>query len=66
MEDWNFKQIIGMTFMIFSGLVGIIVLVIFLCTYLRPEIVGYILLVLMMIVGIGLWVSGSRENDKKD
>lgn len=66
MEDWNFKQVIGMTFMIFSGLVGFIAFVIFLCTNFGKEVVGCILLVLMMIVGIGLWVSGSRKNNKKD
>lgn len=65
MEDWNFKQIIGMTFMIFSGLVGFIALVIFLCTYLRGEVIGGILLMLTMIIGIYLWKKGSKENDKK-
>ena len=65
METWNIKQIIGMTCMIFSGLVGLIVFVIFLCTYLRGEVVGGILLVLVMITGVWLWKSGSKENNKE-
>lgn len=69
MEDWNVKQVIGMVLMGFSGLVGliaIIVLLFLLCTFLRGEVVGGILLVLTMITGIWLWNRGSKENDKKD
>ena len=66
MEDWNVKQIIGMVLMGFSGLVGLITIIILLCTFLRGEVAVGILLVLMMITGIWLWKSGSKENDKKD
>ena len=66
MDDWNVKQVIGMVLMIFSGLVGLVALIVLLCTFLKGEVVGGILLVLMMITGIWLWKSGSKENDKKD
>lgn len=66
MDDWNIKQVIGMVLMGFSGLVGLIAIVVLLCTYLRGEVVGGILLVLTMITGIYLWKRGSKENDKKD
>lgn len=66
MDDWNFKQIIGMVLMIFSGIVGLIAFVVLLCTFLKGEVAGGILLVLMMITGIWLWKSGSKENNKKD
>ena len=66
MEDWNVKQIIGMVLMGFSGLVGLITIIILLCTFLRGEVAVGILLVLMMITGIWLWKSGSKENDNKD
>lgn len=66
MEDWNVKQVIGMVLMIFSGILGLIAFVILLCTFLRAEVAGGILLVLTMITGIYLWKSGLRENDKKD
>lgn len=66
MDDWNVKQVIGMVLMIFSGIVGLIAFVILLCTFLRAEVAGGILLVLMMITGIWLWKKGSKENDKKD
>ena len=63
MEDWNFKQVIGMMLMFFSGLLGLVAVVILLCTFLGNEVACSILLVLMMITGIWLWKSGSRENN---
>lgn len=66
MDDWNIKQLIGMVLMIFSGLVGLVVLIVLLCKFLRGEVIGGILLVLMMITGIYLWKKGSKENNKKD
>ena len=66
MEDWNIKQVIGMVLMIFSGLLGLIAFVILLCTFLKPQVAGGILLVLTMITGIYLWNKGSKENDKKE
>ena len=66
MEDWNVKQVIGMVLMGFSGLVGLIAIIVLLWTFLRGEVVGGILLVLTMITGIWLWKRGSKENDKKD
>lgn len=66
MDDWNVKQIIGMVLMIFSGIVGLIASVILLCTFLKPQVVGGILLVLMMIIGIYLWKKGSKENEKEN
>lgn len=66
MNDWNVKQIIGMVLMIFSGIVGLIASVILLCTFLKPQVVGGILLVLMMITGIYLWKKGSKENEKEN
>ncbi len=65
MEDWNFKQIIGFVLMIFSGLIGLVALVVLLWTFLRGEVIGGILIVLTMITGIYLWKKGSKENDKK-
>jgi ABC-type nickel/cobalt efflux system permease component RcnA len=65
-DDWNVKQIVGFVLMIFSGLVGLVALIVLLCKFLRGEIVGGILLVLMMITGIYLWKKGSKENNKKD
>ena len=66
MEDWNVKQVIGMVLMIFSWLVGLVALVVLLCTFLKGEVVGGILLVLMMITGIYLWKKGSKENEKEN
>lgn len=66
MEDWNVKQAIGIVLMIFSGLIGFVALVVLLWTFLSAEVTGSILLVLMMITGIWLWKSGSREKNKKD
>lgn len=66
MDDWNVKQVIGMVLMIFSGIVGLIAIVILLCTFLKVEVAGGILLVLMMITGIYFWKKGSKENNKKD
>lgn len=67
MEDgWNVKQIVGLVLMIFSGLVGLVAFIALLCMFLRAEVVGGILLVLMMITGIYLWKKGSKENNKKD
>lgn len=66
MDDWNVKQVIGMVLMIFSGIVGLVAIVILLCTFLKGEVAGGILLVLMMITGIYLWKKGSKENNKKE
>lgn len=65
MEDWNFKQFIGMMLMFFSGLLGVMAVEILLCTFLGNEVACGIFLVLAMITGIWLWKSGSRDNNKK-
>ena len=63
MDDWNFKQVVGVVLMFFSGLLGLIAFILFLFMFLRAEVAGGILLVLMMIAGIWLWKSGSKENN---
>ena len=38
-DDWNIKQVVGLVLMLFSGLVGLVALVVFLCTFLKGEVV---------------------------
>lgn len=66
MEDWNFKQALGVVLICVGGLLSILVLIILLCMLFKPEVVGFIFSVLTLLLGIWLWRSGAKENDKKE
>ena len=74
MEDWTFKQVLGVVLICVGGLLSILMLGILLCMLFRPEIVGFIFSVLIgfifsvltLLLGIWLWRSGVKENDKKE
>lgn len=66
MEDWTFKQVLGVVLICVGGLLSILMLGILLCMLFRPEIVGFIFSVLTLLLGIWLWRSGVKENDKKE
>lgn len=66
MEDWGFKQALGVVLICVGGLLSILMLGILLCMLFRPEIVGFIFSVLTLLLGIWLWRSGVKENDKKE
>lgn len=66
MEDWNFKQVLGVALICAGGLLSILVLTLLLCMLFRPEVVGFIFTVIILLLGIWLWRSGVKENDKKE
>lgn len=66
MEDWNFKQVLGVALICAGGLLSILVLTLLLCMLFRPEVVGFIFTVIILFLGIWLWRSGVKENDKKE
>lgn len=66
MEDWSFKQVLGVVLICVGGLLSILVLIILLCMLFKPEVVGFIFSVLTLLLGIWLWRSGAKENDKKE
>lgn len=66
MEDWTFKQVLGVVLICVGGLLSILMLGVLLCMLFRPEIVGFIFSVLTLLLGIWLWRSGVKENDKKE
>jgi hypothetical protein len=66
MEDWNFKQIMGFALMCVGGLFVLIGSLMLLFMVLKPAVAITILFGLMLLSGIWLWKSGSKENDKKD
>lgn len=66
MEDWNFKQVLGVVLICVGGLLSILILIILLCMLFKPEVVGFIFSVLTLLLGIWLWRSGAKENDKKE
>lgn len=66
MEDWSFKQMLGVVLICVGGLLSILVLIILLCMLFKPEVVGFIFSVLTLLLGIWLWRSGAKENDKKE
>lgn len=66
MEDWTFKQVLGVVLIFVGGLLSILLLTLLLCMLFRPEVVGFILSVITLLLGIWLWRSGVKENDKKE
>jgi hypothetical protein len=66
MEDWNFKQIIGIALMGVGGLYVLIGGLMLLFMVLKPAVAITILFGSLLLLGIWLWKSGSKENDKKE
>lgn len=66
MEDWNFKQITGFALMCVGGLYVLIGGLNLLFMVLKPALAITIVFGSILLSGICLWKSGSRENDKKD
>lgn len=66
MEDWNVKQVIGFALMCVGGLYVFIGGLMLLFMVLNPAVAMAIVFGLILLLGIWLWKSGSRENDKKD
>lgn len=66
MEDWNFKQVTGIILMGLGGLYVVIGGLMLLFMVLKPAVAITILFGSMLLLGIWLWKSGSKENDKKD
>lgn len=66
MADWNFKQLMGFLLMCVGGLFALIGGLMLLFIMLKPAVAITILVGSMLLSGIWLWKSGSKENDKKD
>ena len=66
MEDWNVKQVIGFALMCVGGLYVFIGGLMLLFIVLNPAAAMATVFGLILLSGIWLWKSGSRENDKKD
>lgn len=65
MEDWNFKQTIGMVLMGVGGIFVLIGGLMLLFMVLKPAVAITILFGSILLLGICLWKSGSKENNKK-
>ena len=66
MEDWNFKQVMGFALMVLGGLYVLIGGLMVLFMVLKPAVAITILFGSALLLGIWLWKSGTRENDKKE
>lgn len=66
MEDWNFKQVTGFALMCVGGLSVLIGGLMLLFMVLKPAVAIIILFSIILLSGLWLWKSGSKENDKKD
>jgi len=66
MEDWNFKQIIGIVLMGVGGLYVLIGGLMLLFMVLEPAVAITVLFGTLLLLGIWFWKRGSKENDKKD
>ena len=66
MEDWNFKQVMGIALMCIGGLYVLIGGLMLLFMVLKPAVAITILFSSMLLLGLWLWNRGSKENNKKD
>ena len=66
MEDWNFKQVMGIALMCVGGLFVFIGGLMLLFMVLKPAVAITIVFSIMLLSGLWLWERGSIENNKKD
>lgn len=65
MEDWNWKQIIGLALLILGGTCGFLGGLVLLARLLSPKYSFVILCAIMLLIGAILWVYGNKKGGEK-
>ena len=66
MEDWNFKQILGIVFMCLGGIFCIVGSLVLLFTILQPGVAILLVFIIVLFLGILFWKIGCNENNKRE
>lgn len=65
MEDWNFKQVLGVAFICVGGVFCLIGSLVFLFTILQPGVAILLVFIVVLLLGILFWKIGCKENNNK-
>ena len=63
MENWNWQQIIGLTFLLVGGTCGLIGGLALLASLLSSKYSFIILIALMLLIGACLWIFGKKKGE---
>lgn len=66
MEDWNFKQILGVAFICVGGVFCLIGSLVLLFTILQPGVAILLVFTIVLFFGILFWKIGCKENSNKE
>lgn len=65
MEDWNFKQVLGVAFICVGGVFCLIGSLVLLFTILQPGVAILLVFTIVLFLGILFWKIGCKENSNK-
>ena len=66
MEDWNFKQVLGVAFICVGGVFCLIGSLVLLFTILQPGVAILLVFIIVLFLGILFWKIGCKENNNKE
>lgn len=66
MEDWNFKQVLGVAFICVGGVFCLIGSLALLLTILQPGVAFLLVFSIVLFFGILFWKIGCKENNNKE